>query len=224
MTLSHVFWKGLVATVFLTVAAAAPKAATLDFTDPDGAGGGAESGTFAGTTYELSATGGDITFNGAPVGSTCSVLVCGGDGLGVGDDEVSGLGVESGETLTIEFGSELTIDTIYLLDLFTSVDGTENEQAVILYDGGSVVVDADPDETPNGDSGFRIFTFDNPVKTGYLTFTAYSGGDVNDQLGVNDYAVAGISAVPLPAALPLFLTMLAGMGFLKWRRGRKQVV
>lgn len=30
-----------------------------------------------------------------------------------------------------------------------------------------------------------------------------------------------VSPVPLPAALPLFLTMLAGMGFLRWRRNKR---
>ena len=33
-----------------------------------------------------------------------------------------------------------------------------------------------------------------------------------------------ISPTPLPAALPLFVTMLGGMGFLKWRRGKRQTV
>lgn len=38
------------------------------------------------------------------------------------------------------------------------------------------------------------------------------------------WAVVTPSAVPLPAALPLFLSMLAGMGFLRWRRNKKAVV
>jgi hypothetical protein len=33
-----------------------------------------------------------------------------------------------------------------------------------------------------------------------------------------DLADENVAATPLPAALPLFLTMLAGMGFLRWRR------
>lgn len=33
-----------------------------------------------------------------------------------------------------------------------------------------------------------------------------------------------VSAVPLPAAFPLFLSMLAGMGYLRWRRNKRAVV
>lgn len=35
---------------------------------------------------------------------------------------------------------------------------------------------------------------------------------------------APVSPVPLPAAFPLFLTMLGGMGFLRWRRGKRHTV
>ena len=51
-----------------------------------------------------------------------------------------------------------------------------------------------------------------------VTWPSAGGGETAFNLS-NSY----VSPVPLPAALPLFLTMLGGMGFLKWRRGRRQV-
>lgn len=210
----------------MTAVAATANAAILDFTDTSGAGNGATSGNFAGTTYQLSTDDGTITFNGTQDGSTCdtAVLACTGDGVGIGDDEVSAVAVGDDQELTITFGNTLTLDAIYLLDLFTSTNGNEYEQATVTYDGGTVVIDADPDERPNGDSGYRAFKFTNPIMTSFLTFSAPTDGSFNDQLGVNDYAVAGISAVPLPAALPIFGTGLGLIGLLRWWRRRRVTV
>lgn len=51
-----------------------------------------------------------------------------------------------------------------------------------------------------------------------ISINAINNGFTLDNLQYN------VSAVPLPAALPLFLTMLAGMGFLRWRRNKRAVV
>jgi hypothetical protein len=209
------------ATVCFAAAAAAANAAILDFTDPAGGGNGSLNGNFDGTTYTLSTNGGTITFNPVEDGSTCAILVCSGDGLGIGDDEVSAVSVAAGEVLTITFGTALTIDKIFLLDLFTSTDGREAERATVAYDGGSVNINADPNETPTGDSGFRLFVFNTPIVTNFLQFSAPTIPGVNDSLGVNDYAVAGISAAPLPAALPIYLTGLGLMGLLGWFKRRR---
>ena len=222
MHLARMFRCMFVAAVCLTGAAAAANAAILDFTDTSlgHPGDGSLSGSFAGTTYNLLTNGGTITFNPVPDGSTCAILTCAGDGLGIGDDEVSS-GVGAGEVLTIKFGTALTIDKIFLLDLFTSLNGREAERATVTYDGGSVHIDADPNERPDGDSGFRVYVFSTPIVTDFLAFSAPLLTGVNDGLGVNDYAVAGIATTPLPAALPIYLTGLGLMGLLGWLKRRR---
>lgn len=198
--------------------ATAAQAAVLDFTNTAGAGAsGKTSGSFMGTTYSLSSTGGGISFNGSHSGGSCVMLDCGGDGLGVGDDEVSAPGRQS---IRIDFGEALRIDKVFLLDLFATPGGSPSEQAIVGYDGGSVAIDADSGETPGGDSGLRIFAFHSPILTDYLEFRASDISGLNDGRGVNDFALAGVSAVPIPAALPLFSSGLAVLGFLSWRRRR----
>jgi hypothetical protein len=53
-----------------------------------------------------------------------------------------------------------------------------------------------------------------------VTFMAGCGSEaVNCSVGSdNDYLVAGASVVPIPAALPLFLSALGGLGLIGWRR------
>ena len=50
------------------------------------------------------------------------------------------------------------------------------------------------------------------------------GGALDQNISQADsgsYLVQDVSAVPLPAALPLFATILAGGGLIAWRRKRK---
>jgi hypothetical protein len=201
---------------FLAAVSASASAAILDFTNTAGAGApGTLSGSFSDTNYDLSAVGGSISFNGFQDGSTCATLACTGDGLGIGDDEVS-----IGQVLRIDFDDALTIDRVFFLDLFTSVDGAEMELARVAFAGGSVDIFANPAERPVGDSGFLAYVFASPITTDFLEFTAPDLALINDRLGVNDFALAGISSVPLPAALPLFGTGLGLMALLGWRRRR----
>ena len=56
------------------------------------------------------------------------------------------------------------------------------------------------------------------LKGGLITFTSDAGSGA--LLGISLFG-NGISATPLPAALPLFATGLGAMGLLGWRRKRK---
>ena len=51
---------------------------------------------------------------------------------------------------------------------------------------------------------------------GYVTYTTYTGNT-----GSGSLALTAVNPVPLPAALPLFATVLAGGGLIAWRRKRK---
>jgi hypothetical protein len=208
------------AAAMMAVASTSAHADILDFTEIPGAGSnGTLNGIFMGTTYALASSPlNSITFNSPQDGSpdTCTaagVLACDGDGLGVvaPDDEISQISGGS-ESITVTFGRALTIDQIFLLDLFTSADGTSSEQGTVTYDGGSATFTAWSTELVGSSSGYLAYVFaGGPITTSYLTFT--SGGP-NDQQGNNDYSLAAISAVPLPPALLMLLSGLLGLGFL----------
>ena len=78
------------------------------------------------------------------------------------------------------------------------------------------------------DDGFRISVVRDFVLSGSQIAAANLDGAVRlnlarngsgDFIGFDYFRLTGnVSETPLPAALPLFLTMLGGMGFLKWRR------
>jgi len=55
--------------------------------------------------------------------------------------------------------------------------------------------------------------------TGHLYVDIVNGGALAFQSGHN-YATNAIATTPIPAALPLFASALAGMGFIGWRRKR----
>jgi len=184
-------------------------AETLDFTKSTFV----NSGSFAGTMYNISAIGGSLSWGQDHDGNSCLGfgLVCQEDGLGVGDDEIS----IGDERIRIEFDDFITISGLAFLDLFTSTDGTMHESAVVEYDGGSMSFDSLDSEIPNGNSGFRLIT-GLSIFTDFLEFSA---GGLNDNVGVDDYALAAImSPVPIPPALLMFGAALGGIGFLSRRR------
>ncbi|WP_169566713.1 hypothetical protein [Sneathiella limimaris] len=203
------------------------QAAILDFTS-EATKSAVEGGTpgeidFFGTTATISSTAGALTWT-AQDGGTCATppLDCSLDGLGVVDDEVS----PGRQSITISFAKAISLDAIYFLDLFTSFGGQSKEQAEVSWGGGNSGAGfasyfADSDEIkPDGDSGYLKVEFDGYKHVSWLTFTAL---DINpgDDLGVNDFSVAAISAVPLPAALPLYGAALAVLGLFGWNRKRK---
>ena len=179
------------------------------------------SGSILGTTYTVSASGGSITNSQVQDGGTCpGFLACDLDGLGIEDDEISG-GINVGEELTVAFDEAIRIKGIHLLDFFSTTDGQGRELAHVSFDGGSTFnsYQSSLSETPDGDSGyFEIAGISSPISSIILRApTSLQGDDNNDQLGVNDYALAAIQAVPLPAPILMLLSALAGLGFISAR-------
>ncbi|GMG82497.1 hypothetical protein LNKW23_17100 [Paralimibaculum aggregatum] len=141
---------------------------------------------------------------------------CESDGAGIGGfnpDEVDGE-----EMLTVSFSQSVEITAIYLLDFFFDEDG--NEIANVDYMNGNDDTFVPEEGFALFGNGFAAFTVNNEI-TSVVKFTA---GDGNDNQGVGDYALAGIEfnlierEIPVPAALPLLLTGIAGLALYRRRR------
>tara|TARA_R110002073_G_scaffold111705_2_gene248211 strand:- start:536 stop:1192 length:657 start_codon:yes stop_codon:yes gene_type:complete len=211
----------------LGVMSTAANAETLDFTVNPFIG---SNGTFAGTTYTISASGGTLTtaqsFDGANV-AECFGLACTNDGLGVNngggnddDDEISS--AAPGQSITVDFGAVVNITGLAFLDLFTDDEGSNAaEVARVTYNGGSMDFAADAGQVRfDGSAGFLSASALN-LFTNQLVFTVFNGAAQNR--GYGDYALAsivGISAVPIPPALLMFGAALGFTGWLARRRKR----
>ena len=206
-----------------TMSAATPAGAVLlDFTDQSFISGltetsGSFSGSVAGIGFNLSTTdAAGINFDEASVGGSCdgSILACQIDGAGIGDDEIRGVTLDSGQEMLLSFNQTLHVGFLYFLDLFSNQDGTE--QAKVSFDGGAPLFF---DGVLSGDGGFLASNAGLPVTATSILFTALDLDGLRDDR-TNDYALAGlsVSAVPLPAALPLFAAALGGFGLLSRRR------
>lgn len=108
-------------------------------------------------------------------------------------------------------------------DLIDAVAITAGEQYVISAFYPQYSADPKAYDVPNATGVY------NPLITPTgVSYTASSSHVFPTAIGYNAYSVAGpnfllqeISAVPVPAALPLFGTGIAIMGFMSWRRKRK---
>ncbi|EIC23433.1 VPLPA-CTERM sorting domain-containing protein [Thiorhodovibrio frisius] len=136
------------------------------------------------------------------------------DGIGIQDDEIGDT-----EQLTITFNSSVNVSRIDFLDLFKKTGGAE-----------SILVTAFKGENQLHSETFTGNVFE-AAGTGYFSGTTAFNGidrlvfsylDGNDTSGIGDAALAAVqvSAVPIPAALPLFASALAGLGFVGYRRRR----
>jgi len=212
--------KAALAVAAATLGVAGPAAATpiLDFTASSPST--PLSGVFQGVSYDI--TGSDsVTNSQSQDGNTCpvGVLACELDGVGIVDDEVTATTVQSGQTLSVEFGAVIRLAGIHFLDLFTADDGDTREQAQVSVNGGAfTAINAAATERPgDGNSGYLFHALDSVGVTS-LTFTAFSDAGLNDDLGENDFALAAIQAVPLPPTLLLMGLGLAGLGLTRRRQ------
>lgn len=133
----------------------------------------------------------------------------GGGGVNTADDNVNN--TAGGETLTLDFNESVNVTAILFRGANHALaNGTIIIDAVTRTITSGVLTQAVLD-TLTGASVY-LFTFDNvsdPFGTQFYI-------DEIDVVSLEDPVV-----VPLPAALPLFGTALAGLGFIGWRRKRK---
>lgn len=158
----------------------------------------------------LTASNGSLTFNdsdsersGCLAGQTSHGLACAGDGIGIGNDEITESGTHfntSDQTITISFASAVDISNVSLLDLF----GNENSGEIAVIDGLLF-------GPPVGNLGISGGYY----ATGFTKQNALSivlQGNIDN---FSDFSLAAlnieVSPVPLPGALLLFGSALLGL-------------
>lgn len=160
-------------------------------------------------------TSGSLTFNAAEApDADSSILALDGDGIGVGDDEISW-----GERIDVSFSTSVTVLGYYFLDFFAGEGpGGIGELATVLFDTISFV-----DEGLAAD-GVGYYGRDVSVLTTSISFIAGLVQGVGDY-GFSDFALAGILiddgtapiggtqpvAVAEPQTLALFALGLFGL-------------
>ena len=213
-------------------------AAYLDFTDDSlslSSNANVYSGSIDGVSFTLTSTDGTVNldddsgydgFSSSPCQLSgplkCDQAGNRGDGVGIDNDEISGLSDTSGQILTLEFGTAVSISSIDFLDLYLNTDdNSKKEQARITIDGGTpYTVDAIESSGVGGYARLDLLALGGPIIGKKLEFTAFQGTNLQDDAD-NDYALAAltVSAVPVPAAVWLFGTALAGLiGFSRRRK------
>ena len=208
------------AAVVTMVGAMGAAASTIDFTDngsytfnPTSATGTTDG---IGWTLDSNPNTSVLTNSQAYDGNAAPVtpLALENDGIGVlltteTDDEVT----FPAESLTMTFDEAVGVSGFYFLDLF-------GDETVTVYADGDLVtpltiVSSPWGNTDNSEGGYVYYAFDATVTT--LTFVP---GNLNDNRGRPDFALAAIdlAAIPVPAAGLLLLTALGGLGLARRRK------
>ncbi|MEP3244517.1 MAG: VPLPA-CTERM sorting domain-containing protein [Sneathiella sp.] len=201
--------KKILATLFaLALSCTAAQAATFDFT---GNGGRATSYTFV--EDGISVTASPASFNNGGGTSTSPSYRVGQYGGGLGMSRYWGEnhqvdGWFGNDLIVFDFDRNVTIESVS----FTHVD--RDDEFSFFFDLGN-----------DGSLDDINFNVDIPGSGTYSFFGTWTGDtfgigayDYNDNFKISGMTV---SAVPLPAALPLYGAGMAVIGFIGWRRKKR---
>lgn len=166
------------------------------------------SGSVNGVSWSVTATGGTANntqlYDGAGLPASSLGLAFRRDGLGIIDDEV---GV--GEMLTLMFSAPVRFVSFAVLDLFRNARSPLTGEVAMLTVNGT---DYDLSFVPGAIGGYGELLLPLDVVASVVSFTVRNS---NDNRGVADAALAGLSFEVLPAPVPLpasGLLLLAGLG------------
>lgn len=166
------------------------------------------SGSVDGIGWSVTAAGGTANntqlYDGAGLPSSSLGLAFRRDGLGIGDDEV---GVT--EMLTVMFSAPVRFVSFAVLDLFRNARSPLTGEVAMLTVNGTTY---DLNFVPGAVGGYAELLLPLNVVASAVSFTVRNS---NDNRGVADAALAGLSFEALPAPVPLpasGLMLLAGLG------------
>ena len=161
-------------------------------------------------TVTLTATGGNLTFNVPGSCGSATYLACDGDGIGISDDEISGV-LSAGESLLVEFSRAIGIYSISLLDLFGHAGDPESAQLQFDGNGNSTSYSVAGTADADGVGQYQI-AMANLAHHGDLTSILFTSPNET-----SDFALAALElgidvdtlSIPEPMTVALF-----GLGLL----------
>lgn len=126
-----------------------------------------------------------------------------------------------GIQFTADAGFAVTLESFEMADYLS---GGQTVSSIEVFDANNMSIWSLSDVFITGDNSSHI-DFDNLGLTSSALFLtiALDFGGASDEVGLDNvvFSQSVVSAVPIPAALPLFGTGLAALGFLGWRKKRK---